>query len=813
MKDAIGRQALRPVPARRVNWLASVLGCLVVMSSAHSSAQPRCQFTGASYSVNEAAEAVTLTVERLNDPNTAVSVDYATADGTAANGLKYTSVTGTLAFGAGETNRTIVVPISNDGLADGTKTFRVLLSNPTGGAVLGTRTNAIVSIIDNDSGVQFRFDRYPVAEDAGAVRIGVVRCDDGENPVTVDYATSDLTATSGVDYSGVTNALTFGLTEPLKFFTVPVFNNSLKQPNRSFKVTLSNPTGTTLGGTKTTTVTIADDDQGFQFELASVSVVEDAGSVLVTVLRGTDETNSLSTVDLATIDMTATTGLDFTGTTNALVFAAGESVKRIPILNDGLKETTETFRVALSNPTGGVLGSPTSLTVSILDNDPGVGFDLTNYWVWEKAGEITLSVVRGNDADLTPFTVDYATSDGTATAGQDYQASSGTLQFQENETVKSLLIPILQDDAAEGSQNFRVTLSHPSNGATQGIGTVTVIILDKFCKVAPPFDSRLAIRRECGVNLLTWTGGGQLQRADRVTGPWQTLTATKGPYAVQSPVPASFYRVASPRPVNLYVPANYDGHTPMSLVILLHGAGWGGQRVEDYMQLRPLAEGRGFLYCYPDATVDPWGLWHWSETNPALDPCSDLGYPIVDDPGFLRGLIEETARRFVVDRKRVYLIGHSSGGFECYRMACECADLVAAIANLNGSQAVDPSVCVPSEPVNILDIRGAADDYWGFTLTVASGFHVNTDHCPGALRTVRMWAGHNGAKDPVTDPAPSMDLVLDTPGLDTVVTRYTSAPPGGAVELWTINGGPHTPALSSQFSPQIIDWLLAHPKP
>jgi len=89
---------------------------------------------------------------------------------------------------------------------------------------------------------------------------------------------------------------------------------------------------------------------------------------------------------------------------------------------------------------------------------------------------------------------------------------------------------------------------------------------------------------------------------------------------------------------------------------------------------------------------------------------------------------------------------------------------------------------------------------------------------PGALQTVEIWAGYNGAGDPVTDPVPLMDLDLAVPGLDTVITRYTNAPPGGAVELWTINGGRHFPTLNSggsasEFSPRVIDWLLAHPKP
>jgi len=63
-----------------------------------------------------------------------------------------------------------------------------------------------------------------------------------------------------------------------------------------------------------------------------------------------------------------------------------------------------------------------------------------------------------------------------------------------------------------------------------------------------------------------------------------------------------------------------------------------------------------------------------------------------------------------------------------------------------------------------------------------------------------------------------MELDPAVPGLDTVITRFTSSPPGGAVELWTINGGTHDPNLysgnsSSEFAARVIDWLLAHPKP
>jgi poly(3-hydroxybutyrate) depolymerase len=776
------------------------------------------QFAGTGFTVAEVAGAVTLTVQRSDDTNTVVSVDYATADGTAMAGLKYTAVSGTLTFAAEETIKTILVPILNEGFVEGMQFFKVILGNPTGGAVLGVDTNATVAIADSDVGMNFQFVSYSVVEDAGAVLIGVVRGDDGTLPVTVDWATGDLTATNGLDYVGLTNTLAFGPTERLKFVSVPILNNSLKQPNRAFRLSLSHPTGGTLGNTTTTTVTILDIDPGFQFELASYTVAEDAGAVLIRVLRGSDQ-DFPATVNYATEDVTATNGLDYTATQGTLAFAPAEKVKlvSVPILNDGANEPSKTFRVLLSNPVDGVLGPQTTTTVAILDNDPGLGFELSNYSVCEKkkASEIVVTVVRGNDVALGPITVDYATADGSATAGNDYQAVSGTIGFQENETVKSLTVPILQPPPTGATKSFQVILTNPTGGATLGTATTTVNILENYPTITPPIDARLAIRREGGVNLLTWTEGGQLQRADRVTGPWQTLAAARSPWPVQSAVPATFYQVTSSRPVSLHVPSSYDGHTPMPLVILLHGYTYSGDVMEYWLAFQPLAEQRGLLYCHPDGTIDRWGYRFWN----GADSCCDFWNTGVDDAGYLRGVIEEIARQFVVDRKRIYLIGYSSGGWMAYRMACESPDLIAGLASLNGMTFLEPTSCHPSQPVNILHIHGTADtdvSYYGGVLGtqgLAFKFPANLAPFPGAMRTVQIWAGYNGCSSPVTEAAPSMDLDQKVAGLDTVVTRYTNYPPGGAVELWTINGGTHLPRPSSELSPRIIDWLLAHPKP
>lgn len=775
------------------------------------------QFSAASYQAFEGAGSVTLAVQRTGDLNSSVGVDYATVDGTATNGLQYLATIGKLSFDVGETNQTIVVPIVDDGLAQGPKIFRVILSNPSAGAGLGTRSNATINIADNDVGVQFQFATSVVAENAGSVRLGVVRGDNGTNAVAVDFSTSNLTAKSGVDYVGATNTLHFAPLEWLQFISIPILNNAIKQPDRTFKVVLRNPAGLSLGSQSSITITISDNDQGFALESASYVVSEDASVARINVLRGTDDDNAAVTVDVATSELTATSGLDFIGLTNTLAFAPGERIKQvlIPILNDGIKEPSESFRVSLSNPTGGaVLGSAKTATVKILDNDPGIGFEAGNYSVLKNADSCAVTVLRGNDVALDSFRVDYATGDVTALAGKDYVAVAGTLAFGRNEMVKTIDIPILRDESRTNDTSFRVILSNPTGGAA--LGTASTLITKHNAsepgssrRVAPPFNTSLTIQRQADVDLVNWSGGGHLQRADYPNGPWQTLSNAVAAYAAQPKTAAGFYRVESPRPADVYVPSSYDGQTPVPLIIMLHSYSQTGAEEESYLRVQPLAEARGFLYCYPDSLIDQWGMPFWNAT----DACCDFGNTRVDDAGYLRALIEEILNRFAVDRKRVFLISHSNGGFMANRMACQSSDLIAGIASLAGMTFLNPGLCAPSEPVNILHIHGTADEivnYWG---GAGVGFPANLAPFPGALKQVQLWASYNGAAEPVADGAPSLDLIAGVPGLDTVVTRYTRAPKGGAVELWTVEGGTHDPNLSAQFSAKVVDWLLAHPKP
>src|SRR5262249_25665065 len=178
---------------------------------------------------------------------------------------------------AGQISQAINVPILNNGLAEGTKNFHVTLTNASIGAIRGSPFMSTVSIVDNDVGVQFQFPTngpwsqspISVAENAGEAVIRVVRGDDGSLPVSVDCYTTDLTATNGLDYTGLSTTLLFGAQERIKVLSIPILNNIIRQPNRTFRLTLANPVGITLGSQRTATVTIIDNDQGFEFDVAS----------------------------------------------------------------------------------------------------------------------------------------------------------------------------------------------------------------------------------------------------------------------------------------------------------------------------------------------------------------------------------------------------------------------------------------------------------------------------------------------------------------------------------------------------------------
>jgi len=262
------------------------------------------------------------------------------------------------------------------------------------------------------------------------------------------------------------------------------------------------------------------------------------------------------------------------------------------------------------------------------------------------------------------------------------------------------------------------------------------------------------------------------------------------------------------RPVEPHVPESYRHDIAAPLIIVLHGYGASGFFQSMLFRMAALSEAYGFVYLAPDGTPDEESKRFWS----ASDTCCDFYGVGVDDASYLRGLIEEAKLRFNIDARRVYLVGHSNGGFMSYRMACEHADQIAAVVSLAGAMFMDGTPCNPARPVAVLQIHGTADE----TVLYDGGDDLVgwPRTYPGARQTVEWWADVNGCDGTPDESAAPLDLVPENPGAETRVSKYaTGCKPGGHAELWTMEGEPHVPDIGDEFGQAVVEFLFAHKAP
>lgn len=227
------------------------------------------RFSSAGYAVSEAGGSATITVQRVGGDDGAVGVDYATANGSAQSGSDYVATSGTLSWPAGDdTPRNFQVQILDDSLDEANETVQLVLSNPTGGAVLGSPAAATLTILDDDEPtgapgfLRFAAGAVSVSEGAGAANLTVVRDGGSTGAVSARVATANGTAVAGSDYVAVDQSVVFGDGDAApKQVAVTILDDAIEEPAETFTATLSAPTGgASLGSPSTATVTIADDD-------------------------------------------------------------------------------------------------------------------------------------------------------------------------------------------------------------------------------------------------------------------------------------------------------------------------------------------------------------------------------------------------------------------------------------------------------------------------------------------------------------------------------------------------------------------------
>ena len=245
--------------------------------------------TIADANATESDEEITFTVQLNVASSLAVTVDWATADGTATQGADYGETTGTLTFDALETEQTITVPLLDDALDEADETFTIALSNPSNATL--DDPEAIGTITDNDAAPTLIIADAQAAEGEREITFAVTLGAVSSFEITVDWTTADGTAMADADYAAAAGRLTFAPGQTEATIAVVVFNDALDEGTETLMVALSNPTNATIAN-DTATGTITDDDPSVEkawlarFGRTAASQVMDAVSDRLTGRSG-----------------------------------------------------------------------------------------------------------------------------------------------------------------------------------------------------------------------------------------------------------------------------------------------------------------------------------------------------------------------------------------------------------------------------------------------------------------------------------------------------------------------------------------------
>ncbi len=415
---------------------------------------------------NSGTTALTYTVSLSQASTQTVTVNYATADGTATAGSDYQAASGILTFAPGQTAQTVTVLVNGDTAVEPDETLTLNLNSASGATL--ARPTGTGTIVNDDFPPTLSVADISATEGNSSKKAFVFTVTLNQaltTSVSVKYATANGTATSGSDYSAVSGTLTFSPGQTSKTVTVQVNGDTLYEADETFTLNLSNASGAIIGRSQAT-ATILNDDTAPVISVSDASVTEGNSGTTNAVFNLTLSAASgvATTVSYSTSDGTATAGSDYGSVSGIATIAAGQTKTTIavPVYGDTVPEPNETFTLNLSNPVNATLGR-TSATGTINDDDT-ISFVVSDASVTEgNSGTTLLNYTVSLTRPLTKSaTVNYATADGTATAGSDYQAASGTLTFAAGQTARTVSVTVYGDTIVEADETVLLNLSGAS---------------------------------------------------------------------------------------------------------------------------------------------------------------------------------------------------------------------------------------------------------------------------------------------------------------------------------------------------------------
>jgi polyhydroxybutyrate depolymerase len=184
------------------------------------------------------------------------------------------------------------------------------------------------------------------------------------------------------------------------------------------------------------------------------------------------------------------------------------------------------------------------------------------------------------------------------------------------------------------------------------------------------------------------------------------------------------------RHFSVHVPSSVKAGIAVPLVLDFHGNGSRGSQQESSSGWRAKADSEAFLAAYPDGVGNGWNVGNC---------CGESLMSMVDDVGFAREVVKTISTNMCIDAKRVYATGLSNGAGMAHRLACEAADVFAAIAAASADLVTDP--CTPARAISELSVRGLSD-----TAVAYEGGNTGSTgwYSPGAKGTLMLWKDING---------------------------------------------------------------------
>ncbi|MEK7465232.1 MAG: Calx-beta domain-containing protein [Patescibacteria group bacterium] len=446
-----------------------------------SSSPPAVTFSTSSSNINEGFSG-TFSVRLSAASGVTTTVPF-TVSSTATN---YTITPSPVVISPSATSSTITITTTDNNTYTGNKTVIATMGTPIN-ANAGSPAVHTATIIEATQTPVLSIGNASQNEGnsgTSTMSFTVSLTDASAQTITVDYTTADGTATAGSDYTAATGTLTFSPGQTSKTVSITIFGDTIYEGNETFTVTLSNasPTSTPIS-TAIGTGTILNDEtiSTIQFNGVNISNSETTTSYSIPLVLS-PASGSTVTVSYATSG-TAVPTTDYTLTTASPVsISAGATTSSInlTIVDDSLYSGDRTLALTLSSPSSNAqLGASTTFSYTIQDDETMPQATISSASTTEgNSGTTTLTfpvILSGGSRSTT--TVAYATANGTATAGSDYTAATGTLTFSPGQTSQSINVTIIGDIHYESDETFAVTLSSPS-GITIAQGTATGTIVN-----------------------------------------------------------------------------------------------------------------------------------------------------------------------------------------------------------------------------------------------------------------------------------------------------------------------------------------------